>query len=82
MNKEYKIIISEDEYGMEIHIGEYRFTMPTLMVYIDNHNKHSARAQDLCQKYNLGRLGDSVVDTCLSELERMKEAEARMFNGI
>lgn len=72
MNKEYRIVITEDEFGMEIHIGEYRFTMPMLTAYIDNHNKHAARAQDLCLRYGLGKLGDSVIDACLTELERLK----------
>lgn len=82
MNKEYRIVITEDEFGMEIQIGEYRFTMPMLMAYIDNHNKHSARAQDLCQRYGIGRLGESTIEACLTELERLKYAESKCFNGI
>jgi hypothetical protein len=82
MNKEYKIVITEDEYGMEIQIGEYRFTLLTLMAYIDSHNKHSARAQDLCLRHGLGRLGESTIEACLAELERLKYAESKMFNGI
>ena len=82
MNKEYKIVITEDEFGMEIHIGEYRFTMLTLMAYIDNHNKYAARAQDLCLRYDIGKLGHSVIDACLTELERLKYAESKCFNGI
>ncbi len=74
--------VSVTDAGTLLTFGCYAIYLDSLKVLLDQHSKQASKAQYICNKYHIGRLGDLVIEECLNELELRLYAESKMLNGI